>query len=92
MLCEPAHGRQAERRVDHPVGRREIERGVFDIEAVRTANAELISTIEDSLRIADEGRTRRAAAEEDLKVMEAELRKTLASASARSATPAAKTP
>ncbi|KRW96361.1 toxic anion resistance protein [Paracoccus sp. MKU1] len=72
--------------------RTQIERGVFDIEAVRTANAELISTIEDSLRIADEGRTRRAAAEEDLKVMEAELRKTLASANARSATPAAKMP
>ena len=35
--------------------RTQIERGVFDIEAVRTANAELISTIEDSLRIADEG-------------------------------------
>jgi len=72
--------------------RTQVERGVFDIEAVRTANAELISTIEDSLRIADEGRTRRAAAEEDLKAMEAELRKTLASAGARSATPAAKTP
>ncbi|MFC3569400.1 toxic anion resistance protein [Paracoccus sp. TOH] len=68
--------------------RTQIERGVFDIEAVRTANAELISTIEDSLRIADEGRTRRAAAEEDLKTMETELRNTLAAASARSATPA----
>ena len=68
--------------------RTQIERGVFDIEAVRTANAELISTIEDSLRIADEGRTRRAAAEEDLTVMETELRKTLASASARPANPA----
>jgi len=68
--------------------RTQVERGVFDIEAVRTANAELISTIEDSLRIADEGRTRRAAAEEDLKAMEAELRKTLASASARSPNPA----
>ncbi|MBP8930762.1 MAG: toxic anion resistance protein [Paracoccus sp.] len=68
--------------------RTQIERGVFDIEAVRTANAELISTIEDSLRIADEGRTRRAAAEEDLKVMETELRKSLSSASARPANPA----
>ncbi len=67
--------------------RTQIERGVFDIEAVRTANAELISTIEDSLRIADEGRTRRAAAEEDLVAMETELRKTLASASARPAAP-----
>ena len=67
--------------------RTQLERGVFDIEAVRTANAELISTIEDSLRIADEGRTRRAAAEEDLTAMEAELRKTLASASARNPNP-----
>lgn len=62
--------------------RTEIERGVFDIEAVRTANAELIATIEDSLRIADEGKARRAAAEEDLQRMETELRDTLAAARA----------
>ena len=63
--------------------RTQTERGVFDIEAVRTANAELIATIEDSLRIADEGKARRAAAEEDLNRMEVELRDTLAAASAR---------
>ncbi|MDO5658397.1 MAG: toxic anion resistance protein [Paracoccus sp. (in: a-proteobacteria)] len=63
--------------------RTEMERGVFDIEAVRTANAELIATIEDSLRIADEGKARRAAAEEELVKMEGELRDTLASARAR---------
>nr|WP_111301723.1 toxic anion resistance protein [Paracoccus saliphilus] len=63
--------------------RAETERGVFDIEAVRTANAQLIATIEDSLRIADEGRTRRAAAEGELERMEAELRDALASASSR---------
>ncbi len=62
--------------------REEMERGVFDIETVKTANAELIETIEDSLRIADEGRARRASAEADLQTMEAELRSTLASASA----------
>ncbi|RMC34889.1 toxic anion resistance protein [Paracoccus alkanivorans] len=67
--------RQANARI-----RTETERGVFDIEAVRTANAELISTIEDSLRIADEGRARRAAAEEELTQMEAELRNALSSA------------
>lgn len=67
--------------------RTQIERGVFDIEAVRTANAELIATIEDSLRIADEGKTRRAAAEDDLKTMELELRNTLAASRARSSTP-----
>jgi len=64
--------------------REEMERGVFDIEAVKSANAELIGTIEDSLRIADEGKRRRAAAETELKKMEADLRDTLASARARS--------
>lgn len=63
--------------------REEMERGVFDIEAVKQANADLIGTIQDSLRIADEGKAKRAAAEEDLKKMEAELRETLAAAKAR---------
>jgi uncharacterized protein YaaN involved in tellurite resistance len=63
--------------------RQEMERGVFDIEAVKQANADLIGTINESLAIADEGKARRAAAEEELKKMEAELRDTLASAKAR---------
>ena len=62
--------------------RREVERGVFDIEAVRTANSELIATIEESLKVADEGKTARAAAEDDLMRMESELKGTLARASA----------
>jgi uncharacterized protein YaaN involved in tellurite resistance len=65
------------------VVRQEMERGVFDIEAVKTANADLIATIEESLQIADDGKTKRAAAEADLKQMEAELRDTLASATAK---------
>ena len=60
--------------------RTEMERGVFDIESVRTANAELIATIEDSLRIADEGKARRATAEAELVRMEDELRRTLSAA------------
>jgi uncharacterized protein YaaN involved in tellurite resistance len=63
--------------------RTEMERGVFDIEAVQKANDDLIATIEDSLRIADEGKSRRAAAEVSLQKMEGELRDTLASARAR---------
>ncbi|VAV96431.1 Tellurite resistance protein [hydrothermal vent metagenome] len=63
--------------------REEMERGVFDIEAVKQANAALIGTIEDSLAIADEGKAKRAEAEIELKKMEAELRDTLASAKAR---------
>lgn len=63
--------------------REEMERGVFDIEAVKQANADLIGTINESLAIADEGKAKRAAAEQELQKMEAELRDTLASAKAR---------
>ncbi len=63
--------------------REEIERGVFDIEAVKTANSDLIATIEESLSIADEGKARRAAAEAELQKMEADLRDTLAAARAK---------
>lgn len=63
--------------------RQEMERGVFDIEAVKQANADLVRTIQESLQIADEGKARRAAAEEELKKMEGELRDTLAAAKAR---------
>jgi uncharacterized protein YaaN involved in tellurite resistance len=62
--------------------RRQIERGVFDIETVKQANQALIETIEESLRIADEGKRARAAASQELQQMESDLRKTLAAASA----------
>ncbi|MEN8888083.1 MAG: toxic anion resistance protein [Celeribacter marinus] len=65
------------------VVREEMERGVFDIEAVKVANAELIATIEESLEIADAGKLKRASAEEDLKKMEGELRDTLAAAKSK---------
>ena len=74
-------------RDSNKVIRTEMERGVFDIEAVKAANADLIATIQESLQIADEGKTRRAAAEEDLKRMESELKETLSSASARRPAP-----
>jgi uncharacterized protein YaaN involved in tellurite resistance len=70
------------------VVREEMERGVFDIETVKAANATLIATINESLAIADEGKSRRAAAEVELVKMEAELRDTLAAAKARQPAPA----
>jgi uncharacterized protein YaaN involved in tellurite resistance len=70
-------------RSSNKIIREEMERGVFDIEAVKQANADLIATIQESLQIADDGKAKRAAAEVDLKKMEADLRDTLASASAR---------
>ncbi len=63
--------------------REQMERGVFDIEAVKTANARLIQTIEESLAIADEGKKQRANAEQELIKMEADLKATLSSAKAR---------
>ena len=65
------------------VVRTEMERGVFDIEAVQKANAALVATIEESLQIADQGKAKRAAAEVELTKMEQDLRTTLASAKAR---------
>ena len=63
--------------------REEMERGVFDIEAVKEANDRLVATIEESLQIADEGKARRAEAEGELAEMETKLRDTLAAARAQ---------
>ena len=68
--------------------REQVERGVFDLDVVKQANEQLIATIEDSLRIADEGRSRRAAAETQLVALEEELKKTLVSATAHGTRPA----
>ena len=71
------------------VVREEMERGVFDIETVKAANATLIATISESLAIADAGKARRAEAEVELVKMEHELRDTLSSARARQVPPPA---
>lgn len=63
--------------------REQMERGVFDINAVKQANQRLIDTIEESLAIADEGKLKRAQAEKDLQQMEQELKRTLSSARSR---------
>ncbi|WP_051212291.1 toxic anion resistance protein [Rubritepida flocculans] len=63
--------------------RRELERGSFDIEAVKQANAALVGTIEDSLRIADEAKAQRRAAEAELAKCEQDIRRALSAARAR---------
>jgi uncharacterized protein YaaN involved in tellurite resistance len=63
--------------------RQQVERGVFDIEVVKRANDQLIATIEDSLRIADEGKAKRKEAEATLIQAEHELKASLQAASAR---------
>lgn len=69
--------------------REQVERGVFDIEAVKKANDSLIATIQDSLRIADEGKRKRVEAEKVLVQTEEELKSALraAKAKAEGATP-----
>ncbi len=63
--------------------RKQMERGVFDIESIKRANEYLISTIQESLAIADEGKAMRAKAETELENMEAELKATLSAAKAK---------
>jgi uncharacterized protein YaaN involved in tellurite resistance len=67
--------------------REQLERGVFDLESVKKANATLIDTINESLKIADQGKIMRADAVLQLQECETELRKTLASAASRAVEP-----
>jgi uncharacterized protein YaaN involved in tellurite resistance len=62
--------------------RTQLERGVFDIEAVKKANASLVATIEDSLRIATDAQAQRASATKELEKAEAEIRRALTAARA----------
>jgi len=76
-------------RETNKVIRQEMERGVFDVNAIKQANADLIGTIEESLAIADEGKAKRKSAEAELQKMETDLRDTLAAAKARKSAPSA---
>jgi uncharacterized protein YaaN involved in tellurite resistance len=51
-----------------------------DIAAVKTANDALIATIDDAVRIAEEGKRQRAEAEKQLAACEAELKQAIISA------------
>ena len=62
---------------------KENERSIVDIETVREVNDKLISTIEETLRIQQEGRQKRAAAEQELVQIEGRLRDTLLKHSGR---------
>ena len=63
--------------------RTQVERGVVDIAAVRQANDALIGTIDDALRIADEGKRQRVEAEKQMVACEAELKQALIAARVR---------
>lgn len=63
--------------------RTQLERGIFDVASVKKANETLIATIDDSLRIADEGKAARAKAEDEIKQMEQDLRQALIATKAK---------
>jgi uncharacterized protein YaaN involved in tellurite resistance len=63
--------------------RTQVERGIVDIAAVKQANDALIATIDDALRIADEGKRQRVEAEKTLAQCEAELKQALVAAKSR---------
>ncbi len=53
---------------------REAERGIVEIETLKKTNEELISTLDDVMKIQEEGRQKRLAAESEMAKMEGELR------------------
>ena len=55
----------------------ESERGIVDIETLKKTNLELIKTLDEVRQIQDDGRARRAAAEEELGRIEGELKQKL---------------
>ncbi|NOZ91511.1 MAG: toxic anion resistance protein [Epsilonproteobacteria bacterium] len=63
--------------------RTQMERGVFDIESIKKANQTLIDTLNDSLRIADEGKAAREKALIELNKTEQELKDALLSTKAK---------
>ena len=56
---------------------KENERGIVDIETVKKVNEDLISTIEETVRIQDEGRRKRQEAEKELLAIEGRLKDAL---------------
>ena len=63
--------------------RTQMERGIFDIESIKKANETFIATLDDSLRIAEEGKAARADALIELQKTEKDLKEALLAVKAR---------
>ena len=64
---------------------RENERGIVDIETLTATNQTLISTLDEVIKIQEEGRAKRRSAETELKRIEDEMRQKLLAMSRTSA-------
>ena len=53
---------------------RENERGIVELETLKKVNTDLVSTLQETLKIQSEGRTKRAQVESELRVMEDDLK------------------
>lgn len=62
---------------------KESERGIVDMETLKTTNASLISTLDEVMKIQAEGREKRRTAELEMKQMEDELKQKLLEISGR---------
>ncbi len=62
---------------------KESERGIIDMETLKTTNANLISTLDEVMKIQADGREKRKVAEEEMRVMENELKTKLLELSER---------
>lgn len=56
---------------------REAERGIIDLETLKSTNQSLMDTLSEVMRIQEEGRSKRLAAEQELATMEVSLKKKL---------------
>lgn len=56
---------------------KESERGIIDMETLKTTNANLISTLDEVMKIQADGREKRRVAEEEMRVMENDLKQKL---------------
>lgn len=65
--------------------RTQMERGIFDIESIKKANETFMATLDDSLRIAEEGKAARKAAVIELQKTEKELKDALLAVKAKAA-------
>ncbi len=61
----------------------EVERSIVDVETLRDVHARLIHTIDETLRIAQEGRQKRLSVEKELATMEQDLKDNLRSLAMR---------
>ncbi len=62
---------------------KESERGIIEIETLKQVNKDLIDTINETIKIQQEGRARREKAEEELMLIEGELKDSLLAARQR---------